>query len=527
MIRKQYIAIIFTALLGVVSCNDDFLDLEPLTDRVEDNFYKTEDDAFEALVSAYDVLQWQSSNGYHPWDLVSNIMSDDAFGGGSGPGDRPGLNRMGKLSNYTTDEELLGLWKDRYSGIYRANILLEKIDGIAFSDEAVKQRYIAEARFLRGYFYFELVQFFGHVPLILHTLTSSDYSQTQSAPADVYNQIVSDLYFAYQNLPVAIGGNETGRASKWAAGALLARVYLFHKGYGKGVLGITSDLTVDGTALTEANIEQIVDEIILTSGHSLAPSYADLWGIQHENNVESIFEIQHTDKGDWGDWGWRNGTEGNWTVIMSGLRDVNDDVYDSGWGFEPASQSLANEFEPGDPRFSVSILDAAAEGIIYKPQNCYQHTGYAFKKYYPLKANKPTSNPDLNWGNNRVVIRYADVLLMGAELYLDNDLGKAQTYYSDVRKRAFGADHVAPTLTNDAAGLDLIYHERRVEFAGEGLRYWDLLRRGLTYAQQKIDATSGSSPYDEIFRPATLGLLPIPQSEINVSNNSLVQNDGY
>jgi SusD family. len=116
---------------------------------------------------------------------------------------------------------------------------------------------------------------------------------------------------------------------------------------------------------------------------------------------------------------------------------------------------------------------------------------------------------------------------MGAELYLDNDLGKAQTYYSDVRKRAFGADHVAPTLTNDAAGLDLIYHERRVEFAGEGLRYWDLLRRGLTYAQQKIDATSGSSPYDETFKPATLGLLPIPQSEINVSNNSLVQNDGY
>jgi len=527
MRKRKYIAVILITLLGIGSCSDDFLEMEPLTDRVEDNFYKTEKDAFEALVAIYDVLQWQSSNGYHPWDLVSNVLSDDAFGGGSGPGDRPGLNRMGKLSNYTTDEELLGLWKDRYSGIYRANIFLEKINAIPFTDDAVKQRYIAEARFLRGYFYFELVQFYGNIPLILKTLTTTEYNQPQKNPADVYNQIASDLHYAYQNLPPTISGTEKGRVTKWAAGALLSRVYLYHKGYGKGVLGITSNLSVDGTEISETDIEVIIDNIILLSGHSLTPSFEDLWGIANENNNESIFEIQHTSKGDWGDWGWRNGTEGNWAVIMSGFRDVNDPVYELGWGFQPATQSLASEFEAGDSRYSVSLLDAAAENLNYKPQNCYQHTGFAFKKYYPRKADKPTSNADLNWGYNRIVIRFADVLLMGAELYLDNDLGKAQTYYSDVRKRAFGSSHVAPTLTSDVAGLDLIYHERRVEFAGEGLRYWDLLRRGLTYAQQKIDAASGASPYDETFKSGTYGLLPIPQSEINVSSNTLVQNDGY
>ncbi len=527
MTKIKYFAVTLVLLLGMGSCSQDFLEMEPLTDRVEGNFYKTEKDAFEALVSIYDVLQWQSSYGYHPWDLVSNVLSDDAFSGGSGPGDRPGLNRMGKFSSYTTDEEALGLWKDRYSGIYRANIFLEKIDGIQFKDEALKDRYIAEARFLRGYFYFELVQFYGHVPLILKTLTTSEYKQSQANPADVYNQIASDLLFAWEKLPGNISAAEYGRVSKWAAGAMLARVYLFHKGYGKGVLGITSDLTVDNVPITESNIEQIVDDIINLSGHALVPNFADLWGVNHENNKESIFEIQHTDKSNWGDWGWRNGTEGNWTVVMSGFRDVSDPIYDLGWGFQPASQSLANEFEPGDPRFSVSILDAAAENLVYKPQNCYQHTGYAFKKYYPKKADKPLSNPDLNWGYNRVVIRLADVLLMGAELYLDNDLLKAQGYYEQVRKRAFGQSHVAPTLTNDQNGLDLIYHERRVEFAGEGIRYWDLLRRNLNYAQQKIDAASSASPYDETFKPATKGLLPIPQSEISISGNILVQNEGY
>ncbi|HOY72910.1 MAG TPA: RagB/SusD family nutrient uptake outer membrane protein, partial [Tenuifilaceae bacterium] len=218
MTKIKYFAVTLVLLLGMGSCSQDFLEMEPLTDRVEGNFYKTEKDAFEALVSIYDVLQWQSSYGYHPWDLVSNVLSDDAFSGGSGPGDRPGLNRMGKFSSYTTDEEALGLWKDRYSGIYRANIFLEKIDGIQFKDEALKDRYIAEARFLRGYFYFELVQFYGHVPLILKTLTTSEYKQSQANPADVYNQIASDLLFAWEKLPGNISAAEYGRVSKWAAG---------------------------------------------------------------------------------------------------------------------------------------------------------------------------------------------------------------------------------------------------------------------------------------------------------------------
>ncbi len=527
MIRKAYILFSVVVLAGLGSCTKDFLEKEPLTDRVEENFYKTPDDAFQALVAVYDVLQWQTGGGYHPNDLVSNILSDDAFCGGSGPGDRPGLNRMGRFSEYTTDQEPLGLWKDRYTGIYRANILLEKIEAIPFPDAALKTRYIAEARFLRGYYYFQLEQYFGHIPLILKTLSVSENNQVQAAPADVYNQIASDLWFAYNSLPATIVANETGRVSKWAAGSMLARVYLYHKGYGKGVLGITSDLKADDKTFTEADIEAIVDDVITTSGHDRVPKYADLWGVSNENNIESIFQVNHTAKGDWGDWGWGNGSEGNWTIVMSGFRGMNDPIYDAGWGFQPASASLASEFEPGDARYIVSILDPTTEGRTYKPQDCYQHTGFAFKKIQPVKANKPATNSDLNWPNNWMVIRFADVLLMGAELNLDNNLSKAQGYYNLVRERAFGSTATPPTLTNGTAGLDLIFHERRVEFAGEGLRYWDLLRRGLTYAQQKIDAAAGVAPFNETFVPATLGLLPIPQSEITVSGNSLVQNAGY
>ena len=527
MIKKVYIGLMVVLAAGLGSCSEDFLEKQPLTDRVEENFYKTPDDAYQAVVSIYDVLQWQTGGGYHAYDLVSNILSDDAFCGGSGPGDRPGLNRMGRFSAYTTDEEALGLWKDRYTGIYRANLLLEKIAAIPFPDEAVKTRYIAEARFLRGYYYYQLVQLYGHIPLILKTLTPSDNGQVQADPAAVYNQIASDLWFAYNNLPAAISAGEKGRASKWAAGSLLARVYLYHKGYGKGVLGITTDLKADDKTFTEVDIETIIDAVVTTSGHDRVPNYANLWGVANENNVESIFEINHTAKGDWGDWNWRNGTEGNWTIIMSGFRGMNDPVYDAGWGFQPATASLEAEFEAGDARYLPSILNPTAEGRTYKPQDCYQHTGFAFKKIQPLKANKPATNSDLNWPNNWMVIRFADVLLMGAELNLDNDLPKAQGYYNLVRERAFGSAATPPTLTNDAAGLDLIYHERRVEFAGEGLRYWDLLRRGLAYAQQKIDAAAGAAPYNETFVPATLGLLPIPQSEITVSGNTLVQNSGY
>ncbi len=522
------ILVILLMALGIAACTKDFLELEPLTDRVEDNFYKTEQDAFEAVVAIYDVLQWQCGGGYHPWDLTCNILSDDAFAGGSGPGDRPGLVRMGKFSCYVNDEEPLGLWKDRYSGIYRANLFLEKVNSVEFKTEELKTRLTAEARFLRGYFYFEMVQFFGYIPLILKPLPPSEYQQAAADPADVYNQIASDLYFAYQNLPATITAAEKGRASKWAAGALLARVYLYHKGYGKGVLGITTDLMADdGTALTETDIETIIDDIVNRSGHGLVQNFADLWGVANENNIESIFEIQHTQKGEWGDWGWRNGTEGNWTVVLTGFRGVEDPIYESGWSFQPASKSLAEEFESSDTRYSASILDATAEGLVYKPGDCYQHTGYAFKKFYPRKADKPAVNDPLNWPYNRPVIRFADVLLMGAELYLDNNLGRAQDYYSRVRKRAFGESHVAPNLSNDQNGLDLIYHERRVEFAGEGLRYWDLLRRGLTYAGTKINAAAENSPYDETFNSATLGLLPIPQTEITLSGNKLNQNAGY
>lgn len=521
----KYLIALVVLVAFTSSCSKDFLEKEPLTDRVEANFYKTPEDAFQALIAVYDVLGWQCGWGYHPYDLVCNVLSDDAYAGGSGPGDRPDLVRMGKLSNFPNDDAVGGLWADRYAGVYRANLLLEKIEGIPFEDQALKTRYIAEARFLRAYFYYQLVQFYGNIPLILKTLTPNDKKLTQAAPGDVYNQIAEDLWFAWENLPTSVPAEQLGRATKWAAGGMLARVYLYHKGYAKPVLG-AGDLKAGTKTISETDIEGIIDDIVNNSGHALVPNYADLFYPGNKNTIESIFEIQHTAKGNWGDWGWRNGGEGNWTIIMTGFRGIESDIYESGWSFQPVSKSLADEMK-NDPRYSVAILDAQAEGLKYKPEDCFQHTGYAFKKVHPLKAFKPSTNDMLNWPYNEKVLRFADVLLMGAELYLDNDLAKAQNYFNRVYRRAYGPSATPPQLTNTTAGLDIIYHERRMEFAGEGLRYWDLLRRGLDYAAEKINAAAKEPPLDETFNPATRGLLPIPQSEIILSENSLVQNPGY
>lgn len=526
MAKMKYLAAILVLIAFATGCSKDFLEKEPLTDRVEANFYQTPEDAFQALVAIYDVLGWQSSQGYHPHDLVCNILSDDAYAGGSGPGDRPDLVRMGKFSSYPTDEAVLGLWSDRYAGVYRANLLLEKIENIPFENEDLKTRYIAEAKFLRAYFYFQLEQFYGNIPLILKTLSPNDKKIAQADPADVYNQIAEDLWYAWQNLPASVSSTELGRATKWAAGGLLSRVYLYHKGYGKNVLNLTSDMKAGDKIISEDVVEGIIDDIINTSGHGLVTDYSTLFYPGNKNLIESVFEIQHTNKSNWGDWGWRNGSEGNWTVIMTGFRGVESDIYETGWSFQPVTQSLANEMKT-DPRYSVAILDAEAEGLVYKPGDCFQHTGYAFKKMHPLKAFKPSTNDMLNWPYNEKVLRFADILLMGAELYLDNDLSKAQEYFNRMFKRAHGNVATPPVLTNSEAGLDVIYHERRMEFAGEGLRYWDLLRRGLDYAAQKINAASQASPLDETFNMATRGLLPIPQSEITLSENTLVQNPGY
>jgi len=525
---KKTIAVVALVAL-TASCGKDFLELDPLTKLVEKNFYQNKEDAFMALVAVYDVLQWGTPRNQNvPFEVVGEMASDNCYGGGSNANDIPGLVN---IDQHEMDPAYIGyeaLWYKYYTGIYRANLLLKRLPDIDFAGEDnLKRRYSAEAKFLRANYYFDLVRLFGNVPLVLTPLTPSEYSQKQAAPELVYTQIARDLQEAAYNLPSSVTPAETGRVTEWAAMSLMARVFLYYTGYYQK----TSITDGTGFAFTADSARKYIDYVITSGPFDLMSDFSALWKVENKNNFESVFEIQYTELSRWGDWFYRIGSEANQAIVLWGIREPDArSPYAPGWSFAPVNPKLFGSYLPGDTRRDATILSTALE---FDPKGWtyvtgFQHTGYFNRKYIPLKEHEATiGDSRLNYPNNYVVIRFADVLLMGAELYLDTDLAKAQTYYTRVRKRAFGDSHVAPVLSGGMTGKQMIIHERNLELALEGHRYWDLLRMGMSYAQSQIDDTGKEYPFYVKFKTATGGLFPIPQSEIDLTNNSLVQNPGY
>lgn len=497
-------------------CMDNFLSHNPPVERVQDNFFQTQADAEQALFAIYETLTFshgRTNEGFHPFDLVSNILSDDAYAGGSGSGDQPELIELNAHNISVTNGKALGLWSDRFTGIYRANLLIKHIDDIAFQDEPTKLNFDAEARFLRAYHYFDLVRFFGYVPLFTQPLVATDIRVEQANPGDIYNFIASELVEIIPNLRTSIPPSEAGRVSKWAAQALLGRVFLYHQDYAVPVLG------VGNLSVTRQEVIGHLEDIINNSGHALLPDFASQWGVAGNNNNEAIFSVQHITN-TFGDWGFLNGSIGNWATTMTGMRGVGFNVnYASGWSFQPVTTDLNDAFNRAtDSRFLPSILDPVEENVRHAASEMYQWQGFAFKKFYPRRPDTPPLNGEFNWPYNRPVFRFSDVLLMAAELGAPN----AQTYFDQVRMRAYGAN-----FTSIPATRENIFAERRLEFAGEGHRYWDLLRMGINTAAEKINAQEQLPDIPIDFKTERLGLLPIPQSEINLSDNTLKQNPGY
>jgi hypothetical protein len=517
MKKVNQILLYIVLSMVIVSC-DKTLDLTPITEQNETQFYKTEADAFQALVAVYDVLQWSAPKGQNvPFEVVSEQLGDCCYGGGGNANDVPFIVKMSKWQSDVNDPSFEALWYKYYSGIYRANLFLEKVTAIPFESADKKARFIAEAKFLRANYYFDLVRLFGHVPLILHTLAPSEYStQMQADPSEVYAQIKTDLTDAITALPKRgdIPVAESGRISKPAAQALLTRVWMYYTGaYQK------TDL--DG--MTKTDIIKVIEDVVQNSGASLLPKFADLFNVANKNSAESIFEIQYTNKSTWGDWGYREGTEGNQAVILWGIRDPGaSSPYAPGWSFAPVRLSMWSEYSGGDTRRGATLLNPALEMVSYSPG--YQNTGIFNKKYTPLKANNPPDGSrELNYPNNYISIRFADVLLMAAELELESNPTNAQTYYSLVAKRARGNTYVVPTVTKD-----LLMKERLLELALEGHRYWDLRRQGLDVAKaaiEKENATVGDD-FKKTFDLKYEGLLPIPQYELTLCKQ-LKQNKGY
>ncbi|MEA5109299.1 SusD-like protein [bioreactor metagenome] len=514
-IYKTFSTVLLIVLLS--ACSKDFLDLKPLDQEVSTSFYKTEEQAMQALVSIYDVLGYQETPGvsWAPFIVISDILSDDSYAGGSDANDGQDENEFNTFTIPTTSKIAHAIWLKNYTGIYRANLLLERIEEVDASDE-FKKRLIAESKFLRAYFYFEQVAYFENIPLLTRTLSGpSEYKQPQATPEQVYDQIALDLSEAMGDLPTSVTPAEAGRITKWAAQALLARVYLFYNGvYGK-------DLVAGSTTINKAVLVGYLDELIATSGHDLFENYQDNFKLVGEYGKESVFEISYGDTPPWWDWGYVRGGEGNLSAQMQGPRVANSTNWNRGWSFGTVSQKLVDDLK-NDPRYQYTVLtQEELDGVLTIG---YQHTGYFSKKYSSDAEHWGSSGQfELNRTCNHRVIRFSDVLLMAAELGSAN----AQQYLDRVRARV-GLGSIQATPDN-------IYKERRLELSLEGIRYFDVLRKGLAYASQTLSYSGIRGPnyvgeqqlFDVTFNAATKGFLPIPQTEMDLSGGAFVQNQGY
>lgn len=491
---KKYIFITVTsiALFSAifVSCSDNFIERDIKYSINGENYFNSKEDYQNAIIGAYDLLSTTYVNV-----LLGEIASDNTLCGGESASDVIGYQQIDNMIHTPVNADLKNIWDWMFAGVQRANYILEFKDKIDF---AGKNQIIAEARFLRAYYHFELVKWFGGIPLSgdKRFAIGDETKIPRSSASEVYASIESDLIYAAANLPPTV--TIQGKASKGAALALLGKAYLYQNKFAEAA----------------TTLQQVIND----HRYSLVTDFASIWEHEGENGPESIFEVQATEV-EGASFGCMQCSEGNIAVGYSGIRAYNGPKYSSGFSFNVPTKETYDVFEAGDLRRDASVLDivawAAANNATYGVG--YEHTGYFNQKYLPRKRKSDAAN-DLNLTNpnNYRAIRYADVLLMAAEALNRGGISdtKAQEYLNEVRDRAFGDTNHRITATGSAL-TDAIWNERRVEFVGEGLRFFDLVRTGKAGA--KIDGFVVGK--NEVF--------PIPIEEIQFSHGNWEQNPNY
>jgi hypothetical protein len=490
---KKYlfsIVMIAAIAMAIISCNDEFVD-RPVEYSIDsENYFNSKEDYDKALIAAYDLLQSSYMNV-----LVGEIASDNTLAGGENASNEPGIQQIDDMIHTPVNKQLKNLWDWMFAGVQRANYILEFKNKTDFQG---KNQIIAETRFLRAYYHFELVKWFGGIPMKgdARFVPGDEKKMPRSSKAEVYSSIEADLIFASENLPLTT--TQKGRATRGAALALLGKAYLYQNKF--------------------APAATTFDKLITSGSYSLVSNYNTIFENEGENGPESVFEVQYTDV-EGANFECLQCSEGNVAVGFSGPRSYSGDLFTSGYSFNVPTQKIVNAFEAGDNRKAVAILDieawAASTGATFGKG--YEHTGFFNRKYIPRKRSTTAQN-DLNLTNpnNYRAIRYADVLLMAAEAFNRGGIDdvKARGYLNLVRRRAFG-DLNHDIASSGAALTDFILAERRVELAGEGHRFFDLVRTGK--AVQEIPGFTANK--HELF--------PIPIEEIQFSNGNWKQNQGY
>lgn len=534
-------ALMLGAVLMFSSCNDWLTEETPGSNKLEDYFVSTET-ATEVVNATYAPLGWEygtSTTFYSEW-YIGDIVSDDALKGGQNPSDMAAAYDMENFKTNPDNRLLLGFYNAQWQGIQRCNLAIQQVSAMnveidpKFTQE-LKDRLIAEATFMRSYYYFRLARVFGGMPLIDYVVDSSNkFNFTRASQIETFEFVIKGLEASVDNLPVKskYAAADMGRATKGAAQAMLLKTYLYLAGY-------QAQKGIDATASYQA-AKKWGEELMKSNEYDLVPTYFDNFTLAGENGKESIFEIQYVEdpRSDYGEG--EGFSRGTFTLIQQRPRAGFNDK-EVGWGFDRPTQNLYDEFETGDLRREATILvptsDEIDETAIYLG-NIYHNRKYAQSTdnnggWYHLTHH---SRGPLNYR----LIRYSDALLMYAEACCElGDLASATTALNRVRARAsmpafpYTATIGGKTVTFTSSQSDLraaIRHERRVELAMEGHRWFDLCRWGI--AKETMDAyIAGESEEAKkeygTFQKGKHELMPIPSEERQLTNGALEQNPGY
>ncbi|WP_234734847.1 RagB/SusD family nutrient uptake outer membrane protein [Tellurirhabdus bombi] len=487
-------------MLLLASCTDD-LNQIPLSSATTATFYTQTNDFIQGANAIYNDLR-----GYPDRQLnLSETRSDNLYAvSEGGVRDWEGINSFHKT--ISANPYISDAWSANYNGIYRANVLLEQLqtNGAIVTDAVLRNRLQGEARFLRAFFYFDLVRWFGKVPLIDKPVTANEAQNISRSPvADVYALILSDLQFAAANLPDTYAAADRGRPTKWAAKAAQALVHMTRS-------GPTYDIEGPGLGLSEwSQALTLLNEIIASGRHSFLPSYANIFSYTNENNAEVVFDIQYATG--------LNPVVGStfaWLLAPDTWFQANGKAIQGGLQIRPISNDLLRSYAATDTRKAFSIQS----GYVF---NGVAETQSFFKKYVDLTRVPPNR---VDWPINFIVYRYTDILMLKAECILRGATGGTQAEVDAIVNQVRTRAGLTP-LTN--VTFAQLLEERRKEFAGEGLRWHDLVRSG--QVETIINAWVAAEDVQKKMQPFQKNYIiyPIPQAELDVKPGLYTQNAGY
>ena len=516
------LSVLVLLILAFAGCSKDFLEVEPIGQLSSDNFLKTDNDVKLATMGVYNKIQnTYSSGAWASLYFIKNLPADDTKCAGPNGGDTPEYQYLDDFNITSGNSRFATVWTNLYSTINSANTIINNV-GANPDATANMKIMIGEAKALRAFSYLDLVILFGGVPLMtVNPVLPEEFSKPRATVAEVYAQIESDLKDAIAVLPLknAYSGTDKFRFSKGTAQALLGKAYLYQKKY--------------------ADAATVLGAVISSNVYGLEPVYSDIWTKGHEFGTESVFEVSYTSQENygWGNFPWGGGNENNIEMQLEGPRADGDGSFDfsnldpdkldivGGWGFNLPSKKIGDLLysNSADKRIKGSVVSEAdyfvAGGAYQTGEYPYDYEGYLRLKY-ANRASETTpgdiAQPELNFGSNYRIIRYADVLLMAAEANnKNNNDAAARIELKKITDRAGIAEHAE----SGSALFDQIVIERAKELCFEGSRYWDLVRWGLADEQMKsIGFVKGKHE-----------LFPIPLNEIlsNTAMGEAAQNPNY